>query len=357
MDKDFLVKAYIFLYNLFTVKYKSLPFIFLFFLFFLSYSFANFSFQRNLRLGESGTDIIELQKFLNRFPDTKISETGPGSPGNETDYFGPKTQQAVIKFQEKYRNEVLVPNGLFSGTGFVGPSTREKINKILLNEGLSEDGTSETFTEETETESAGQSSLFSIQTPKIFSVSAFQVSPGAKVTLFGRGFSLSANDVYAGEKKILSNLKSLDGTKLEVIIPNDLAEGSYNLWVSNALGDTKNQIKEDFLVVSKMPKPASTILRVEPLETHADEINSITVKITGENFSTIQNEIYSSFGNIGNLRSENGVISFPLSSLPEIAQIKSIPSSVGKIRIPIYLFVKNDSGITQTPAIFYLNLN
>jgi len=41
------------------------------------------------------------------------------------------TQSAVIRFQEKYANEILTPIGLEKGTGFVGEKTRSKINQIL----------------------------------------------------------------------------------------------------------------------------------------------------------------------------------------------------------------------------------
>lgn len=41
------------------------------------------------------------------------------------------TKSAVIRFQEKYKEEILTPVGLSSGTGVVGEQTRKKINALL----------------------------------------------------------------------------------------------------------------------------------------------------------------------------------------------------------------------------------
>ncbi|MEK7144244.1 MAG: peptidoglycan-binding domain-containing protein [Patescibacteria group bacterium] len=87
-------------------------------------------FTTNLSLGSSGPQVIALQKILNQDPDTRIAVTGSGSPGNETDHFGQLTKAAVIRFQEKYASEVLVPAGLTKGTGRVGSYTRAKLNTL-----------------------------------------------------------------------------------------------------------------------------------------------------------------------------------------------------------------------------------
>jgi len=91
---------------------------------------TRYNFVRNIEKGSFGADVLALQRLLNQDPDTKITETGAGSPGNETSYFGEMTKQAVIRFQNKYAVVVLHPYGLKEGTGFVGPATRGMLNKL-----------------------------------------------------------------------------------------------------------------------------------------------------------------------------------------------------------------------------------
>lgn len=88
------------------------------------------AFTANLSLGSSGAQVIALQRILNRDSDTRIANAGPGSLGNETTYFGLLTQAAVVRFQEKYAEEILAPATLARGNGYVGSYTRAKLNAL-----------------------------------------------------------------------------------------------------------------------------------------------------------------------------------------------------------------------------------
>jgi len=79
----------------------------------------------NLSIGMQGDEVRCLQDFLK----SQGAEIYP--EGLVTGYFGNLTKAAVIKFQEKYTDECLSSWGLVNGTGFVGTTTREKLNSLL----------------------------------------------------------------------------------------------------------------------------------------------------------------------------------------------------------------------------------
>ena len=88
-------------------------------------------FTKYLKRGQIDFDVKRLQIFLNMDPDTRVANTDAGSPGKETNYFGALTYEAVIRFQEKYAPDVLVPWGLTKGTGYAAKTTINKINELL----------------------------------------------------------------------------------------------------------------------------------------------------------------------------------------------------------------------------------
>ncbi len=83
-------------------------------------------FESNLYYGmRSNSEVSCLQEFL------KSQGTEIYPEGLMTGNFLSLTREAVIRFQEKYANEILEPLELKNGTGFVGPKTRAKINELL----------------------------------------------------------------------------------------------------------------------------------------------------------------------------------------------------------------------------------
>ena len=87
----------------------------------------NFNFQNDMNTGSQGEEVRNLQRCL-LFLTEEDSEIFPD--GNVTGFYGQDTREAVIRFQEKYREEVLDPSGFSRGTGMVGKSTRSKLNEL-----------------------------------------------------------------------------------------------------------------------------------------------------------------------------------------------------------------------------------
>ncbi len=85
----------------------------------------DFEFSRNMSPGVRGEDVRYLQILLNDDPETMLTDSGPGSSGNETEYFGEICKNAVERFQKKHFTEIEDPRG------HVGDNTMEKLNNIL----------------------------------------------------------------------------------------------------------------------------------------------------------------------------------------------------------------------------------
>ncbi|PIR72702.1 MAG: hypothetical protein COU42_00260, partial [Candidatus Nealsonbacteria bacterium CG10_big_fil_rev_8_21_14_0_10_36_24] len=75
---------------------------------------SDFRFTKNLSLGMKDEDVVNLKIVL--AVENCISNV------TNTNYFGTKTKEAVIKFQANYN----IP-----ATGYVGPMTRTKLNELL----------------------------------------------------------------------------------------------------------------------------------------------------------------------------------------------------------------------------------
>jgi hypothetical protein len=85
---------------------------------------ACFTFTQTLTVGSKGSEVMNLQKFLNSHG-AVVASTGAGSPGNETSTFGPATKAAVAKWQKA--------NGISPAAGYWGALTRAAANKACTS--------------------------------------------------------------------------------------------------------------------------------------------------------------------------------------------------------------------------------
>lgn len=88
---------------------------------------TTFRFEKPLYEGLRDSEVVYLQLILK----TEVPRLYPASlPA--TGYFGPITREAVKGFQEKYKKEILEPQGLSIPSGYIDELTRLKLNELLI---------------------------------------------------------------------------------------------------------------------------------------------------------------------------------------------------------------------------------
>lgn len=85
---------------------------------------GKYRFDNDLGIGNSHIDVKNLQIFLNK-QGYIIALSGSGSSGQETEYFGIMTYNALKKFQ--------TDSNISPVSGFFGPKTRNKINSLSVS--------------------------------------------------------------------------------------------------------------------------------------------------------------------------------------------------------------------------------
>lgn len=312
------------------------------------------TFYRDLKLGDSGMDVLALQKILNR-SGIIIATTGPGSPENETSLFGAKTKNAVIRFQEQYRDEILSPSGLQRGTGYVGAKTRNLLLKkhAELQTTLQQNQTLPAVTSPTNSTPFATSSTIMIYYP-----SAYESYPGKTVTLNGVGFTANGNILIFSKngKRVhsITNIASSTGTSLAFRVPN-LDNDRYDINLTNPNGTSRSM---SFLVIldSASPRKVPRITSISPSSVEY----GTPVTLYGENLVATENYLISNYGIVENATSspDNTSITFTLKPFEDIPQIKAGTAPKQNVSIPVFVHLVNKNGVSDTknPGTFTIQL-
>lgn len=286
---------------------------------------ATVDFSRTLSLGSRGEDVRALQKFLNIDSDTTVAVFGAGSIGNETNYFGPATKRAVIKFQEKYRSDILEPIGLSFGTGFFGSGTRAKV--IALKN-----------TATPIPLAVSSTPLVSKGEVIVMFPSQYSGKAGTMITISGSGFTPTENTIYFGERYAVEKASSWNGQSISFKIPV-ISKGNYSLFVKNARGESN---KDAFFVVTDGVTPEPKIESVSPSRVN----NNDMVTIKGSGFLPNGNMLRTGTGIFENLSSADGTtLLFKAQSSFPISTTK--PTNSKKISFPVWVHVVNENGVSN----------
>jgi len=152
------------------------------------------SFAKDLTLGSKGPDVKALQQFLNSKGYT-VAKSGSGSPGNESEYFGPATKAALAKFQQA--------NNISPAAGYFGPKTRAAVNGMC-------------------TVTTGGETGGGVTLPAGFNVSLAETSPKAGTIVAGQTVADLAHFTFSNGNSTSVTVTSLTVTRIGVSSDNSL---------------------------------------------------------------------------------------------------------------------------------------
>lgn len=345
------------------------------------------SFNRNLKLGDKGEDVRYLQQILNEDPETQVATSGNGAPGNESTYFGQRTKEALIKFQEKYASSTIGLAGLSEGTGILGKLTIAFLS-TLLNIKTPEEigGTSSNFNLLTALKAIQQainppppliigstttspvlvtgnsattgSGPFipptpTTPSPKVFltSIDPKKGGVGTSVTLVGAGFSTSTpNSVYVSGKLIPTS--SPDGKTMTIRIPNPFEGNHSNKGESKTIeADDQSSIETAGGRVSYTTDSNGNVL----MKFVGTDGKIITSTIPKSKVELVPNQD-SLGGGGGSITVSGGEVSYDGSgSSGTISAGDTPPTGKYPLEVPLGIYVIDNSGKVSESKTFQLN--
>jgi len=287
-------------------------------------------FKYSLSIGNTGDDVKLLQQILNQDSRTRVATSGPGSAGRESRFFGSLTKEAVIRFQEVYREEILSPIGLKRGTGYVGPGTIKVLEKLALGREVS--------------------GSFSIN-----SLSPTITRAGGPVNFkFTGQLGAEAYAVVNNQQVAIRPNGASQGIFLT--LPAGLPGGVYDLYLVNG-GQTSNSLKLTILAgESPVSSGAPTITGLTPNRGGY----GTTVVISGTGFSTnANNTLFLGYDKITGVASTDGkTLTFTIPSvIPHLNFPREVFTGFSQVErenawLPFWVYVQLSSGQESNSELF-----
>ena len=355
--------------------------------------------------GVYSPQVTILQRLLNLNPATMVATYGPGSPGKETEYFGPETFAALKRFQTLYASAILTPWGLSTATGFLGPLTLEKLNEIAgeISQNIPTPNQNNGYTKLQDPLAAYRvatgtidiystdkkiiqirNSVYSIlntalaahETPQInpatysqalngsvilTDISKQYAAPGTLITLSAKNLDTGpTNNVYFSVDPggvaesigvfqgatvfAIKNISSVNGT-ISFTLPA-FPPGRYDVAIGNSYGMSNTS----FFVVAGAEQQTVSISSLSSATVHWGD----TLTVYGNGFTPQNNEVFTLFGTIPGVPSPDGH-SLTIRIAPEQMKEDALLGN-GTISVPNNITIVNDNGYTVTPTGFSIKI-